>query len=63
VAHKTGTGPRGTVTNDVGLLVLPPGRGHLALAVLIQGSSREPTAQERTIAALARAAWDHFVSR
>jgi beta-lactamase class A len=62
VAHKTGTGARGSVTNDIGLIALPGGRGHLAMAVMVAGSSRPVARQERTIAELARAAWDHHLA-
>ena len=38
LADKTGTGDAGKVTNDVGLITLPGGRGRLAMAVLVSGS-------------------------
>jgi beta-lactamase class A len=60
VADKTGTGS--TTTNDVGLITLPEGKGHLAVAVLVSGSKLSTEAQEKLIAQLARAAYDHFVS-
>jgi beta-lactamase class A len=62
VADKTGTGEAGATTNDVGLITLPVGKGHLAMAVLISGSKLSPEAQEKLIADLARAAYDSFVS-
>jgi beta-lactamase class A len=62
VADKTGTGEPGTSTNDVGLITLPEGRGHLAIAVLLSGSKLSVEAQEKLIAQLARAAYDSYVS-
>lgn len=62
VADKTGTGEAGSNTNDVGLITLPEGKGHLAVAVLISGSRLSAEAQENVIAELARAAYDAYVS-
>lgn len=62
VADKTGTGEPGTSTNDVGLITLPEGRGHLAIAVLLSGSKLSVEGQEKLIAQLARAAYDFYVS-
>ena len=62
VADKTGTGEPGTSTNDVGLITLPEGRGHLAIAVLLSGSKLSVEAQEKLIAQLAPAAYDFYVS-
>lgn len=63
VADKTGTGEAGAVTNDVGIITLPDGKGHLAMAVLISGSKLPVETQEKIIAKLARAAFDAHVSR
>ena len=60
VADKTGTG--GTTTNDVGVITLPETRGHLAIAVFINGSKLTTEAQEDVIADIGRAAYDSFVS-
>ena len=60
VAEKTGTGEN--TTNDVGLITLPEGKGHLAMAVLIDGAKISTEAQEKLIAELARAAYDSYVS-
>jgi beta-lactamase class A len=60
VADKTGTGESNT--NDVGLITLPDGKGHLAMAVLISGSRLSAEAQENLIAEIARAAFDAYVS-
>jgi beta-lactamase class A len=62
VADKTGTGEAGSNTNDVGLITLPEGKGHLAVAVLISGSKLSTWAQENIIAELARAAYDAHVA-
>ena len=59
VFHKTGT-LRPGVTNDAGIISLPERAGHLAMAVLIRRSDKDLAFQERTIADLARAAYDHF---
>lgn len=65
VAHRTGTGGevgnRNICTNDVGIITLPGNGGHLAIAVLIRGSDRKLAEREKTIAKIARAAYDHFV--
>lgn len=60
VADKTGTGP--STTNDVGLVTLPGNRGHLALAVLLDGSKLPAEKQEDLIAEVARAAYDAHVA-
>jgi len=60
VADKTGTGDAGVATNDVGIVTLPKGRGHLAIAVLISGSKLPIEAQEALIAEIARAAYDTY---
>ena len=60
VAEKTGTGDKNT--NDVGLITLPEGKGHLAMAVLISDAKISTEAQEKLIADLARAAYDAYVS-
>ncbi|MDT5271601.1 MAG: beta-lactamase class [Acidobacteriota bacterium] len=60
VADKTGTGP--STTNDVGLITLPGDKGHLALAVLLDGSKLTAEKQEDLIAEVARTAFDAHVS-
>ncbi len=62
VADKTGTGEAGSSTNDVGLITLPEGKGHLAIAVLISGSKLPAEEQEKLIAEIARVAYDAHVS-
>jgi beta-lactamase class A len=66
VADKTGSGENDVVTkvakatNDVGIITLPSGRGHLAVAVLVSGSKLPDADQEKVIAELARAAFDAY---
>ena len=66
VADKTGSGEKDATTqvakatNDVGLVTLPSGRGHLAIAVLVSQSKLPDAAQEKLIAEIARAAYDAF---
>ena len=66
VAHKTGTD--GThdgltrATNDIGIVTLPDGR-HLALAVFVKDSTADEAARERTIAAIARLAYDTWTAK
>ena len=62
VADKSGTGEAGSNTNDVGLITLPDGKGHLAVAVLISGSKLPAESQEKLIAEIARAAFDAHLS-
>lgn len=58
VADKTGTGAGGSVTNDVGIITLPDGKGHLVVAVFVSGSKLSFEAQEKLIAEISRAAYD-----
>jgi beta-lactamase class A len=60
VAHKTGS--MGTaIANDVGIIALPGGASHVALAVYLKASDKPAAATERTIAEIARAAHDFFL--
>ncbi|MEK6299934.1 MAG: class A beta-lactamase [Acidobacteriota bacterium] len=59
IAHKTGT--IGGSTNDVGIITLPDGAGHLAIAVFVKSSGKDVAARERAIAEIARAAHDFFL--
>ncbi len=65
VAHRTGTGfdlgAANICTNDIGIVTLPGGRGHLAIAVLVKGSDRSLAEREKAIAAIARAAYDYWM--
>ena len=66
VAHKTGTD--GTfegltrATNDVGIVTLPDGR-HLAIAVFVKDSTADEATRERTIATMARLAYDAWTAK
>ena len=59
VAHKTGT--VGSTTNDVGIMTLPNGAGHVAIAVFVKASNAPAAKRERAIAEIARAAHDYFL--
>lgn len=54
------TGSIGRSANDVGLVGLPDGKGTLALAVLVKGSTKGWEARDRAIARVAKAAFDAF---
>jgi len=58
VAHKTGT--IGGTVNDVGIVNLPDGGGHVVLALFVkQGTKSESS--EKAIAQIARAVYDYFL--
>lgn len=58
VAHKTGT--MGGAINDVGIVALPDGAGHLIVSVFVN-TLRSPTwRRERTIAEMTRLLYDYF---
>ena len=59
VAHKTGT--IGGTTNDVGIITLSDGAGHVAIAVFVKASEKDVAQRERAIAEIARAAHDYFL--
>jgi beta-lactamase class A len=59
VAHKTGTVP-GTV-NDVGIITLPDGQGHVVLSVLTKEFAGEAAEVEVLIAKIARLVYDYFL--
>lgn len=58
VQDKTGTIGRSAI--DVGLVGLPGGKGTLAVAVFVKGSTKGSEARERAIAEAAKAAFDAF---
>ncbi|HEX6729050.1 MAG TPA: class A beta-lactamase [Pyrinomonadaceae bacterium] len=68
VADKTGSGERDQTTNvpkatnDVGIITLPKGRGHLVIAVLVSESKLTDAEQEKLIAEIARVAYDFFAT-
>jgi beta-lactamase class A len=49
------------VVNDVGIVYLPEGAGHLAVVVFAEDSTTSEPAKERIIADIARAAYDFFL--
>ncbi|HEY7698187.1 MAG TPA: class A beta-lactamase [Vicinamibacteria bacterium] len=59
VAHKTGT--IGRTLNDVGIITLPNGAGHVIVAAFVKASDRPESERERAIAEAARAAHDYFL--
>ncbi|CDX53649.1 Beta-lactamase class A [Mesorhizobium plurifarium] len=59
VIDKTGT--LGGVTNDVGLIVLPQGRGEIVISVFIKKGCAPFEQQERVIAEIARTVYDFFL--
>lgn len=59
VAHKTGT--IGQTTNDVGIVDLPDGAGHVVAVVYVKESERTVEERERVVAQIARALHDYFV--
>jgi beta-lactamase class A len=59
VAHKTGT--LGGVVNDVGIIYLPDGAGHLAIAVMSKRTRAAAPDVERVLAHVARYAYDYFL--
>lgn len=59
VAHKTGT--IGGTTNDVGILELPDGRGHVVVAAFVRESEADVEEREEAIAQAARAVYDYFL--
>ncbi|MFN0179999.1 MAG: serine hydrolase [Gemmatimonadales bacterium] len=62
VANKTGS--YGTVVaNDVGIVDLPDGAGHLVVVVFTEDQAASDVAKERLIADIAKAAYQHFASR
>jgi beta-lactamase class A len=61
VAHKTGAAMG--IINDVGVITLPNGAGHIAIVVFIKGSKSLVAECEHAIAEVARVAYDYFLSR
>ena len=59
VAHKTGT--IGQTTNDVGIIDLPDGAGHVVAVVYVKESEVEIPEREAVIAQIARAIHDYFL--
>ncbi len=59
VAHKTGT--MSGITNDVGIMTLPDGAGHVAIAVFVKSSEKDFAERERAIGQIARSVYDYFL--
>lgn len=59
VAHKTGT--IGGTTNDVGIITLPNGAGHVITVVYVKESPGQTRESERVIAHISRAIHDYFI--
>jgi beta-lactamase class A len=59
VAHKTGT--IGRSLNDVGILTLPNGAGHVIVAAFVKNSDASQAERERAIAEVSRAVHDYFL--
>ncbi|QQS32188.1 MAG: class A beta-lactamase, subclass A2 [Acidobacteriota bacterium] len=66
VAHKTGWSGTNKTTgitaavNDIGIVFLPNGK-HFYISVFVSDSKEDFDTNERIIADIAKAAWDHFV--
>ncbi len=58
VAHKTGT--MGGAINDVGIITLPDGGGHLVVTAFVNTLHRSTRQRERTIAEASRLLYDYF---
>ncbi len=65
VAHKTGSlqgiHESGLATNDVGIITLPEGAGHVAIAIFVKFASQSNEVAEKEIAQTARAIYDYFL--
>jgi beta-lactamase class A len=59
VAHKSGT--QAGTTNDVGIITLPEGAGHIAIAIYVKASTKPVADRERVIAEIARSVYDYFL--
>jgi beta-lactamase class A len=65
VAHKTGTWmrdgqPGPSALNDVGVITLPGGRGHLAVAVFVRDARPQTARTEAAMAQITRAVYAHW---
>jgi len=58
VAHKTGT--MGGAINDVGIITLPAGAGHLVVSTFVNTLRSTTWRRERTIAEMTRLLYDYF---
>lgn len=68
VAHKTGSSGVNKTTgvtaavNDIGIVFLPNGR-HFFISVFVTDSKESAAANEKIIADIAKASWDHFTKK
>jgi len=67
VAHKTGTSGVNkngltAAVNDIGIVFLPNGQ-HYFISVFVTNSKENAEANEKIIAEISKAAWDHFTAR
>jgi beta-lactamase class A len=66
VGHRTGTSNTNdagltAAVNDVGVVVLPDGRTY-TIVMLVSDSHEKPEVNEKIIADISKATWDHFAS-
>lgn len=68
VAHKTGTSGTNKTTgiaaavNDIGVVFLPNGQ-HFFISIFVTDSKENADTNEKIIADIAKAAWDHFTAK
>ncbi|GLU55335.1 class A beta-lactamase [Dyadobacter frigoris] len=60
IAHKTGS-LNASATDDVGIITLPDGAGHVAIAIFVAESGAELAEREQTIAHISRSIYDYFL--
>ncbi|WP_229216752.1 class A beta-lactamase [Dyadobacter sp. 3J3] len=60
IAHKTGS-LNASATDDVGIITLPDGAGHVAIAIFVSESGAELSEREQTIAHISRSIYDYFL--
>jgi beta-lactamase class A len=58
IAHKTGS--IGGTVNDVGIVTLPDGAGHVAVSLFVKKGTKSETS-ERAIAQISRTVYDYFL--
>ena len=46
--------------NDVGIVTLPGGKGHLVIAAFVKNSGKPSEVTEKVLAGVGRAAWDEL---
>jgi beta-lactamase class A len=59
VAHKTGS--LGGTVDDIGIIYLPQGAGHVTISALSKRTLADSANVERVIAEIARYAYDYFL--